>query len=147
MKPLRYTCAALVMAWVVATGCEIFEDQAPKLVSFHMKGAVGDKVTLVFSKEFVAGSSESGVTQVRLVAADTIHRVLPIDTVIDIRAERQLLVSALPAIPDDTVNVSVEVFVDGRNIFDGAGKIFPDNPWLFLYRFNAPPTQSVEIVF
>lgn len=146
MKPLRYTFAALVMACVVAAGCEIFEDQAPKLVSFRMEGAVGDSVTIIFSKEFLAGTSETGVTQVRLIGADTIRRRLPIDTIIDVRVERQLLVSASPRAPGDTVDVKVEIFVDGRNIFDDAGKIFPDNPWLFLYRFNAPPTRSVEIV-
>ncbi|GMV07632.1 MAG: hypothetical protein AMXMBFR53_39070 [Gemmatimonadota bacterium] len=148
MKSLRYTCAALVVAWAaVAAGCEVFEDQAPKSVSFRMEGAPGDSVAIIFSKEFLAGTSEAGVTQVRLFGADTLRRRLPIDTVIDVRVERQLLISAFPESPGDTVNVTAEVFVDGRNIFDDVGKIYPDNPWIFLYRFNAPPTQSVQIVF
>jgi hypothetical protein len=146
MKPLRYLRAAVLLAWVGAAGCEIFEDQAPKVVTFRMEGAPGDSVAIILSKEFVAGTSETGVTQVRLVAADTIRRVLPIDTVLDVRVQRQVLLSAFPLVPGDTVNVSAEVRVDGRSLFDGTGRIYPDSPWIFLYRFNAPPTQSVQIV-
>lgn len=145
MKNLRLACIALALG-IVTTGCEIFEDQTPQTISFRMIGTPGDSVTVIYSKQFVSATNEAGVTQIQMFGADTVRHALPIDTIIDVRLERQLFLSARPQIVGDTVNVSVDIFVNDRSIFDGAGNLRPDDPWLFLYRFNAPPTQAVEIV-
>jgi hypothetical protein len=146
MKLPRRAGVALTLTCVAAAGCEIFEAQTPETVSFQMTGAAGDSVTVIYSKQFVSATNEVGVTQIQLFGADTVRHVLPIDTIIDVRLERQLFISARPQLVGDTVNVAVDVFVNDRSIFDGTGNLLPDNPWLFLYRFNAAPTQAVEIV-
>ena len=146
MNTLRRAFGALLLTCAALSGCEVFEDQSPRTLSFRMTGTPGDSVTVIYSKQFVSATNETGVTQIQLFGADTVRHALPIDTVIDVRLERQLFISARPQIVGDTINVNVEVFVNDRSIFDGTGNIYPDDPWLFLYRFNAPPTQAVEIV-
>lgn len=146
MKTLRRAYVALALIGVSVAGCEIFEDQTPEFISFRMTGTPGDSVTVVYSKQFVSATNEIGVTQLELFRADTVRHVLPIDTIIDVQVERQLFMSAFPQIVGDTIDVSVDILVNDRGLFDSDGKIYPDDPWLFLYRFNAPPTQSVEIV-
>jgi hypothetical protein len=146
MNTFRRACVALTLTCAALSSCEIFEEQTPETVSFRMTGTAGDSVTVIYSKQFVSATNETGVTQVQLFGADTVRHVLPIDTIIDVRLERQLFISARPQILGDTVNVSVDVTVNQRSVFDGTGNLLPDDPWLFLYRFNAPPTQAVEIV-
>lgn len=146
MKTLTRVCAALALTCWAATGCEIFEDQTPDTISFRMTGTPGDSVTIVYSKQFVSATNEVGVTQLEMFRSDTVRHVLPIDTIIDVRLERQLFLIASPRFVGDTIDVSVDILVNDRSLFDDDGRIYPDDPWLFLYRFNAPPTQSVEIV-
>ena len=143
---LSRVCVALFLTCMTLSGCEIFEDQRPETVSFRMTGAPGDSVTVIYSKQFVSATNEVGVTQIQIFGADTVRHALPIDTIIDVRIERQLFLSARTRVLSDTVNVSVDIFVNDRSIFDGTGNLYADDPWLFLYRFNAPPTQAVEIV-
>lgn len=146
MKTFRHACVALALVGLLTSGCEIFENQTPDFIAFRMTGAPGDSVTVVYSKQFISATNELGVTQLELFSADTVRHALPIDTIIDVQVERQLFLSAFPQILGDTVDVDVDVEVNERSIFDGTGKIYPEDPWLFLYRFNAPPTQAVEIV-
>jgi hypothetical protein len=130
----------------VMSGCEIFENQTPEFVAFRMSGEAGDQVTVVYSKAFVAAVNELGTTELRVFLADTVVHTLPIDTIIDVRIERQIFLRAYPLELGDTIPVSVNVEVNDRSIFDRSGDLLPDEPWHFLYRFNAPPTQTIEIV-
>lgn len=130
---------------LLIAGCEIFESQSPETVAFRMSGAAGEMVTIIYSKEFIAATDEAGTTHLEVFEADTVVHTLPIDTIIDVRTERQLFLRAEPLI-EDAISVSVRIDVNDRSIFDSSGNIHSESPWLFLYRFNAPPTQSIEVV-
>ena len=125
--------------------CEIFENQTPETLTFRMDGQAGDTVSVVYSKGFLAANDETGVTRVQIFESDTVKLTLPIDTVFDIRVERQMFIQAL-TFANDTVDVDVQVDVNDRGVFAGTGKLFPTVPWYFLYRFNQAPTQTIEIV-
>jgi len=130
----------------VMSGCEIFENQTPEFIAFRMSGEAGDQVTVVYSKAFVAAVNELGTTELRVFLADTVVHTLPIDTIIDVRIERQIFLRAYPLELSDTIPVSVNVEVNDRSIFDRSGDLLPDVPWHFLYQFNARPTQTIEII-
>lgn len=136
---------ALLALAVALSGCDIFQDQTPDFVSFRMTGAAGSVVSIVYSTEFISAVNEVGVTQLQMFASDTVTHTLPIDTIIDVRINRQIYLEALAG-PADTVTVDVEVDVDDRRIFDDSGKLFPDVPWQFLYGYNRPVTQVIEVI-
>jgi hypothetical protein len=144
MKTSRRFVGLLALC-ALLPACEIFEDQTPKTMSFRMDGQVGDTITIIYSKQFVAGTDETGVTQVRVIAADTVKHRLPIDTILDIQIERQMFIEAL-TFERDTVDVDVLIDVNDRSIFGGSGTLLPEVPWYFLYRFNQRPTQTIEVV-
>lgn len=137
-------CGLAVLIGVVGA-CEIFEDQTPRFINVHMDGPAGSVVSIIYSKQFVAGVDEVGVTRVEVFGADTVQHVLPVDTVIDVRLERRLYLQA-EVLPTDTLAVDVAIDVDGRGLFDQAGDLFPDVPWRFLYQFNTRFTNSIEVV-
>jgi hypothetical protein len=143
-SPTRWVLIAALAT--VMSGCEIFENQTPEFITFRMSGEAGDQVTVVYSKAFVAAVNELGTTQLQVFTADTVVHTLPIDTIIDVRIERQLFLRAYPLELNDTIPVSVRVQVNDRGIFDRSGDLLPDNPWHFLYQFNARPTETIEIV-
>lgn len=136
----------ILAAVLLAGGCEIFEDQTPEQIFFRMEGPAGAVVSVIYSKQFVAGVNEAGVTRVEVFRADTVQHVLPIDTVIDIRVQRQLYIQAEPAMVTDTLLVDTQVDVDTRALYDRSGKLFPTLPWRFLYRFNQPFTDDIEVI-
>jgi hypothetical protein len=138
-------CLTLLALAMALTGCDIFQDQTPDFISFRMDGPSGTVVSIVYSTEFIAAVDEIGVTHLELFGADTVTQTLPIDTIVDVRVNRQLYLEALSG-PTDTVTVDVEVDVDDRGVFDDSGNLFPGIPWQFLYRYNRPVTQTIEIV-
>jgi hypothetical protein len=142
--PTKYSLVAACA--VLFSGCEIFESQTPETITFSVNGDAGDVVTVIYAKNFIAAPTETGTTQVEVFEADTIVHTLPVDTIIDVRLERQLFLRVQPTGVNDTIPVSVRVDVNERSIFDGSGDIFSEDPWHFLYRFNAPPTQTIEVV-
>lgn len=144
---MRKTKAAIgaVLVTFALTGCEIFEDQTPEFINVRMGGPVGEMVTVIYSKQFVAGVDETGVTQVEIFGSDTVFHTLPVDTVIDVRLERRLFLQAAPQAAD-SVNVDVRIEVDGRSLFDRSGNLFLSAPWLFLYQYNARPTDQIEVI-
>lgn len=131
---------------VLLPACEIFENQAPETVSFRMDGGPGDVVRVIYSKRFIAGEDETGVTRLEIFEADTVEHQLPIDTIIDVRIERQLYLEAQPLAATDTIAVGVRIDVNDRGLFNDTGDLLPEIPWQFLYRFNARPTQDIEVV-
>ncbi|MEM7415451.1 MAG: hypothetical protein AAF389_08140 [Gemmatimonadota bacterium] len=133
----------LLALMVAVSACEIFEDQSPENLSFRLTGSAGTQVTAIYSTRFVAGVDEFGVTTVRVFGSDTVVHTLPIDTVISIAANQQFFVQVQPA---DTVDVQARVDIDGRNVLDNEGFIFPDSPWNYVYQFNQLLTEVVEVV-
>ena len=135
----------LVAIASVFTACEAFEDLTPEFINFRMSGPAGTPVTVMYSKQFVAGVDELGVTRVEIFGADTVAHLLPIDTIIDVRFEQRIYIQAEP-LPTDTLSVDVEVDVDGRSLFDRFGDLFPTIPWQFIYQFNTQFTETIEVV-
>ena len=132
------------MALVVGfTACSIFEDQSPENLSFRLSGSEGTQVTAIYSTRFVAGVDELGVTTVRVFGSDTVVHTLPIDTVISIVENQQFFVQIEPS---DTVDVRARVDIDGRNVLDSDGLIFPTAPWRYVYQFNQLLTEALEVI-
>lgn len=144
MKTLK-RFAALGLLVALASGCEVFEDPTPETVSFRMDGPAGVTVTVLYSKQFVAGVTEAGITEVEIFRADTVVHTLPIDTLIDVRLERRIFIQA-EVQPTDTVNVDVRVDVNDRNVFVRNGDLFPALPWQFVYQYNTRFTESIQVI-
>lgn len=136
---------ALVALGLTGSACGLLEDQTPEFITFRMSGDAGAVVTVLYSKQFVAGVDEQGVTRLEIFGADTVVHTLPIDTILDVRLEQRLYIQA-EASPTDTVDVDVRVTVDGRSLFDRIGDLFPSPPWRFLYQFNTPFTDDIQVI-
>ena len=144
MKTLKRFFGLVLLASLIA-GCEAFENITPELITFRMDGPVGQTVSIIYSKQFVAGIDETNVTRVEVFGADTVVHTLPFDTVIDVRLERRIFLQGEVG-PSDTLNVNVEIDADGRTLFNGTGDLFPDLPWRFLYQFNTLFSDDIEVV-
>ncbi|MGY8776941.1 MAG: hypothetical protein ACKVIN_02340 [Longimicrobiales bacterium] len=143
MKTLKRFFGLVLLASLIA-GCEVFQDLTPKFVTVRMDGPVGQTVSVVYSKQFIAAVDELNVTRVEIFGADTVLHTLPFDTIIDVRLERRLFLQA-EVMAVDTLNVDVSIDADGRTLFDRAGDLFPDLPWRFLYQFNHAFTDAIEV--
>lgn len=136
----------IIVVLLTASGCEIFEDRTPDNIFFHLEGTPGGVVQVLYSKKFVAGVDETGVTRVEVFEADTAIHTVPFDTVIDVRIEQRILIQAQPLMETDTLDVDARVDVDDRNLYEESGKLYPTVPWRFLYQFNHRFTDVVEVV-
>lgn len=145
MNGRRALGVALSLGCAWGWGCEAFEDPTPENIFLTMIGSSGADVRVVYTTEFLAGVNEAGRTEVRLFDADTVIQTLPLDTIINIAVNRQIFVEVLP-VGTDTVDVEVVVDVDDRNLVRSSGKIFPDDPWRFLYAFNRRFTSVIDVV-
>jgi len=139
------TLLVLVVLAVAGSACGLLEDQTPEFISFRMNGEAGAAVTVLYSKQFVAGVDEQGVTRLEIFRSDTVVHTLPIDTILDVRLEQRLYIQAVSA-PADTLAVDVSLEVDGRSLFDRIGDLFPSPPWQFLYQFNTPFTDDIQVI-
>ena len=135
----------LTLAFLIA-GCGFFEDEVPEDIFFRMTGPSGSQVTVIYSKQFVAGVNEIGETRVEVFGADTVVHTLPIDTIIDVTLEQRLFMMATPVMPTDTIEVEARVDVDGRNIFLDQGDLLPLVPWQLLYQYNVTFTADLEVI-
>jgi len=144
MKTTISVGVALVLLASVGA-CSVFEDQSPENLNFRLSGSDGMQVQAVYSTRFAAGTTEEGVTEVRIFSADTVLETLPIDTTISIVENQQFFVQILPG-PTDTVDVAVRVEIDGRQVLDNTGFIFPLSPWRYVYQFNQLLTDVVEVI-
>ena len=137
--------AAVGLLVMGVSSCQVFEDQTPRTLWFHMDGPAGALVTVIYSKQFVAGVDETGITRVEVFGADTVQHTLPLDTIIDVFLERRMFIRAETA-TTDTLDVDVRVEVNDRSLYDNAGKLYPDIDWKFLYQFNARFTNDIQVV-
>ena len=145
MKRFKILFGLVLLTSTALAACEVFEDQTPEFITFAMDGPAGATVSVIYSKAFVAGVNEAGITRVEIFESDTVVHTLPIDTVIDVRIDRRLFIQGDVG-PSDTLFVDVAIDVDGRSLFDGTGDLFPDLPWRFLYQFNSRFTDDIEVV-
>ncbi|MXW18072.1 MAG: hypothetical protein F4139_01435 [Gemmatimonadetes bacterium] len=139
--------ALLAAAALLAGACSIFEDGTPRQIFFEMEGEnTGLQVRVIYSKNFIAGVDEMGITHVQVFSSDTVLHTLPIDTVINIADEQQWFVQA-ETLAGDTLAVNVAVDVDDRNLVSRFGGIFPDEPFRYVYVFNQRLTENVDVTF
>ena len=136
--------ASLIVALVV--GCDAFRDPTPRNIAFEMRGGAGKQVRLIYSKQFIVAVTEGGVTQVQVVRSDTVVHALPFDTIIDISIEKRWFAQAEP-IGSDTLDVTVIVDVDDRNLVNESGGVFPEIPWRFAYSFNHRLSRALDVEF
>ena len=137
----------LLPAVVVIGGCSaILEDLTPENIHFEMRGEPGARVRAIYSTQFVAGLSEFGVTRVQVVRADTVVHQLPFQRTVDISIDRRWFVQA-ESLDGDTLSVNVIVNVDDRGLVDESGRVFPDEPWHFVYSFNQLLTRDLDVAF
>ena len=143
----RFAGSLVAAALLLAGACSIFEDGTPTRIRFEMDGEEGDlRVRVTYSKDFVAGVDEMGITHVQVFSSDIVLHALPIDTVIDIVDEQQWFVQA-ETLAGDTLAVNVLVDVDGRTLVSRFGGIFPNEPFRYVYVFNQRLTEDVDVSF
>lgn len=142
MKNIRRIALGIALV-AIGSSCSLFQDQSPEFLSFQLDGSPGEQVLAIYSTAFVAGVNEVGVTEVRIFSSDSVLATLPIDTTFNIAVNQQFFVQIEPV---DTVDVGARVDIDGRNILDSEGFIFPEAPWRYVYQFNQLLTELVEVV-
>ena len=144
---MRRLSGALAAAVVLLAGaCEIFEDGTPTQIFFEMEGEAGLRAKVIYSRDFVAGIDEMGITHVQVLSSDTVLHTLPFDTTMNIAAEQQWFVQA-ETLAGDTLAVTVTVDVDDRNLVSRFGGIFPDEPFRYVYVYNQVLTENVDVTF
>jgi len=72
-------------------------------------------------------------------------QTLPIDTTVSIAQNQQFFIQIQP-MPSDTLDVEVQVQIDGREVLNNSGFILPTQPWRYVYQFNQLLTQAIEVV-
>ena len=139
---------ALAVALAVAFlgACGLFEDTRPSMLSFSMSRDDGSQALAIYATDFVAGVDEIGITHIQVFNSDTVLHTLPFDTIFDIAAEQQWFVQ-VQSLGSDTLDVSVHVGVDGRDIVSESGGIFPDDPWNYVYVFNQNLGSTLDVTF
>ncbi|MDE2793936.1 MAG: hypothetical protein OXL34_03870 [Gemmatimonadota bacterium] len=142
----RFAGALAVAAVLLAEACEIFEDGTPTQIFFEMEGEAGLRAKVIYSRDFVAGIDEMGVTHVQVFSSDTVLHTLPFDTTMNIAAEQQWFVQA-ETLAGDTLAVTVTVDVDDRNLVSRFGGIFPNEPFRYVYVYNQVLTDNVDVTF
>ena len=145
-SPPRLTSLMLAMATLTFAACDIFEDSAPTEIRFRLAGDAGKRAEVIYAREFVAGLTELGDTQVQVFNPDTVYHPLPIDTVMNISEARQWFVWVRP-LSGDTLAVQASVEVDGRGVYSQSGGIFPGTPWSFVYMYNRLVAEVGEVTF
>ena len=71
MKTARKALVFLTVVMGVAA-CEVFQDPTPDFLIFHMDGEPGSVATLIFSKQFVVGTTQDGFSRVEIFGTDTV---------------------------------------------------------------------------
>jgi hypothetical protein len=141
---------AVLLTLVAATGLSacntlLGDDPTPKTVRFEVLGGAGADVEIVVSREFVAATNETGVTQVEVFLADTVLAALPYDQELDVSLQRRFFVQVTPtdtlAIPDARVIVSI----NGEERFNDSGVLPVDPPFRYVYVYNQRVTRVIEV--
>lgn len=147
MRKLARSGKLVLLGLLVATltACEILQDLTPREIFFRMTGDAGTAVEVIIATDFIAGIDQNGVTQVQVFSSDTLMTNLPVEQVVDVAERKQIFIQVRP-LDQEEISVKVKVQVDGRGLLDDSGKIFSDDPWLYVYVFNRPVTSNIEVV-
>lgn len=144
MRKITGICLTLTLAASLTAGCGIFQDPTPNNVSVRLSGST--PVEIVYSKQFVTGLDENGVTRVQIFASDTVYQSLPLDTVVSIEAERQFFVQVKP-MTEGSFSVTARVDIDDRSVVNKTADLLQSDPFRYVYQFNQKITRIVDVVF
>lgn len=139
----RLALASLGFAMVVS-GCKVFENPTPHDIIVRLTGNA--EVEIIMSRQFVAGVDEDGGTHLQVFSPDTLHRTLPLDTVINIEVDRRFFIQVTPW-DVDQISLGARVDVDDRNVLNDSGDVFASDPWRYVYLFNQQITRIVDVEF
>lgn len=145
MAMRRFTIRVIALVAAVSlAGCDsiLGENKTPEMISWQVQGEAGTPVELIISKQFVAGVTEAGVTEVAVFDSDTVSTVLPAQGDLDVRLERRFFMQVAT---QDTITGRVNVSVDGRSLLSEQGDILPESPFRFVYVFNQTTTRIIEV--
>ena len=145
---LRSRRSAVLAAGAIAvlSACGMFDDLRPVDAHVSIDGEPGARVEVITSSTFVAGITEAGVTQVNVIVADTVYPALPFDETYRISSDQRFLV-ILSRFDEDVDSVHMQVFVNDDRKFNEGGALLADLPYRFLYTFNQPITNVIDVVF
>ena len=133
--------------WVLAvglvlTGC--IEDPTPKRARIVINGEAGKTVHVIMSSEFVAAVNEQGQTRVVIFSSDTTTATLPFEKTVSIEQSQQFFAQTSRA-ATDVQNLRMQVFIDNKVRYDEGG-LLRDKPFRYVYTFNRPTTQDIQVV-
>lgn len=138
--------AAGVLLLLGATACNWFDDPSPDEARLMIDGPAGTTVQLVTSTSFVAARRTDGVTEVEIIDSETISATLPFESTYGIRDEQRFL-AWTSQLDSDVENIRVRVFLDGTKEFDQSGPLQEGTDYRFVYAFNQPVSQLIELTF
>ena len=127
---------------LVLSGC--IEDPTPKRARIVINGEAGKTVRVIMASEFVAAVNEQGQTRVVIFSADTTTATLPFEKTVSIEQSQQFFAETSRAAAD-VQNLRMQVFIDNKIRFDEGG-LLRDKPFRYVYTFNRPTTQDIQVV-
>lgn len=132
-------------ALLLQGGCGFFDNPTPSEARLTVTGESGAEVRIVTSKKFVATQQTGDQVKAELLAADTLVRTLPFDTVYDIRGDLRFYARI------DTVGSTVpsgfrlRVALDEEVRYDQEGSLVA-RVFRFLYVFNQAILTDGEVL-
>lgn len=141
--PLEWARRVALCLFAFTAACDwLIGTPAPQTARVAVGGDAGVQVTLLASTEFLA-SPVRGVdsTRVELLAADTLQRTVPFDTIYDISEVQRVFVRVLAVASADAM-LRLQVRVDGEEKYDQTGTLL-ERTLQFLYFFNKLATDEV----
>jgi len=141
----RPAIAILLAVSLLAGGCGLLDDPSPNAARLVIRGDADKPVRLIVSSQFVSSVNEQGVTGVVIIKSDTIVTMLPYEKVFRIEDDQRFFVETA-RLETDLQRVTMQVFVDGRKLFDEAGALLTSLPYRFVYAFNQRTTQVIVII-
>ncbi len=144
MKRRNVWAVVWMLVFGTVAGCGLFDDPSPEEALVRLEGVAGEEVELIVSKQFLTGINSEQITQVELFLSDTIVRMLPFDTLVNIKREQRFFVRTVDA---DTLSsqVRMQVFIDGTSRYDQSAFVTV-RQLLFVFAFNQPITSFVELL-
>ncbi len=137
----------LLLASVIAAGCDWFEDPSPEFVRVIIDGDAGTMLRIRATTELLAAENEQGQLSVQLfdVVDDTV--TLPFDRMWNIDVENRFLIQADVVEAQDSLSVRLRVWVDDRSVHSSQPQVTGETPALFLYLFNQQILNDVNVIF
>ena len=141
---------AILLTLVAAAGLSacnslLGDDPTPRTVRFEVLGGAGADVEIIVSREFIAATTETGVTQVEVFLSDTVLTALPYEQELDVSLQRHFFVQVTPTDTLDIPDARVIVSINGEERFNDSGVLPVDPPFRYVYVYNQRVTRVIEV--